>query len=199
MALWRAEIGMRGSWRVARRSSFCDLAAAISPAFRCHWPTRPSIRSRSRSAWPQWRAYSSIMWTSTSRSAMVPPSRIVPRMPRSGEPATKLFREGNLVAPGLPGIVYDRWVGDRAAQSASARSSDQYSGGASACAITRRNQLRSTSAMWRMRPSRDMVEGGTDRRASWAGSRRTFHLHRQPVGAQVVEATLPARPPVSRP
>jgi hypothetical protein len=28
------------------------------------------------------------MWTSTSRSAMVSPSRIVPRMPRSGEPAT---------------------------------------------------------------------------------------------------------------
>ena len=61
MALWRAEIGMRGSWCVARRSSLCGLAAAISPAFRCHWPTRPSIRSRSRSAWPQWRAYSSII------------------------------------------------------------------------------------------------------------------------------------------
>ena len=29
---------------------------------------RPSIRSLSRSAWPQWRAYSSIMWTRTSRS-----------------------------------------------------------------------------------------------------------------------------------
>src|SRR5258706_9395796 len=28
---------------------------------------RPSIRSRSMSAWPQWRAYSSIMWTSTER------------------------------------------------------------------------------------------------------------------------------------
>ena len=33
MALWSAGIGMRGSWRVARRSSFRGLAAAISPAF----------------------------------------------------------------------------------------------------------------------------------------------------------------------
>ncbi len=26
-------------------------------------PVAPSMRSRSRSAWPLWRAYSSIMWT----------------------------------------------------------------------------------------------------------------------------------------
>ena len=39
-----------------------------------YWPTRPSIRSLSRSAWPQWRAYSSIMWTRTSRSEIVLPS-----------------------------------------------------------------------------------------------------------------------------
>src|SRR5215218_1660286 len=32
-----------------------------------YWPTRPSIRSRRKSAWPLWRAYSSIMCTSTSR------------------------------------------------------------------------------------------------------------------------------------
>jgi len=30
-------------------------------------PVSPSMHSRSRSAWPQWRAYSSIMWTRTSR------------------------------------------------------------------------------------------------------------------------------------
>ncbi len=35
-----------------------------------YWPTRPSIRSRSRSAWPLCRAYSSIMCTITSRRAM---------------------------------------------------------------------------------------------------------------------------------
>ena len=53
-----------------------------------YWPTRPSIRSRSRSAWPRWRAYSSIMWSITSRSATVVPSCMGLRMARSGEPAT---------------------------------------------------------------------------------------------------------------
>jgi hypothetical protein len=42
---------------------------------------RPSTRSRSRSAWPQWRAYSSIMWTSTERSAGLLPSGSVPLTP----------------------------------------------------------------------------------------------------------------------
>ena len=32
-----------------------------APRRRRYWPTRPSIRSRNRSAWPQWRAYSSII------------------------------------------------------------------------------------------------------------------------------------------
>ena len=36
---------------------------------RGHWPVRPSMHSRSRSAWPQWRAYSSIMWTTMSRTS----------------------------------------------------------------------------------------------------------------------------------
>jgi hypothetical protein len=58
-------------------------------------------------------------------------------------------------------------------QSASATSADQYSGRASPCAVTRRNQLRSTSALWRTGPSSDIVEGGTERRASWAASRPT--------------------------
>src|SRR5215467_10849524 len=31
-----------------------------------------------------------------------------------GGAGDELLREGDLVAPGLPGIVYDRWVGDRA-------------------------------------------------------------------------------------
>ncbi|MCX4850256.1 hypothetical protein OHB19_33840 [Streptomyces sp. NBC_00893] len=30
---------------------------------RCYTPVVPSMRSRTRSAWPLWRAYSSIMWT----------------------------------------------------------------------------------------------------------------------------------------
>jgi NADPH-dependent ferric siderophore reductase len=31
-----------------------------------------------------------------------------------GGACDELLREGDLVAPGLPGILYDRWVGDRA-------------------------------------------------------------------------------------
>src|SRR5262249_33629922 len=60
---WRYGVRNRHAWLMACCAPIvlCGLAAAISPAFHCHWPTRPSIRSRSRSAWPQWRAYSSIM------------------------------------------------------------------------------------------------------------------------------------------
>ena len=37
-----------------------------------------------KSAWPQWRAYSSTMWTSTSRSEVVPPPRVVPQASPDG-------------------------------------------------------------------------------------------------------------------
>src|SRR5699024_10656919 len=46
-----------------------------------YWPTRPSMHSRIRSAWPQCRAYSSIMCTSTSRSCTCPPW-MVPHKPQ---------------------------------------------------------------------------------------------------------------------
>ena len=36
-------------------------------------------------------------------------------------------------------------------------------------AITRRNQYRSTSAMWRINPRSDIVEGGTERVAKLPG------------------------------
>src|SRR6266571_1311892 len=36
-----------------------------------YWPTRPSMRSRRKSAWPMCRAYSSIMCTSASRTEML--------------------------------------------------------------------------------------------------------------------------------
>ena len=35
--------------------------------------------------------------------------------------------------------------------------------------MTRRNQFRSTSVMWRTSPMSDIVDGGTDRSASWSG------------------------------
>ena len=36
-----------------------------------------------------------------------------PADPELGGAGDELLRESDLVAPGLPGIVYDRWVGDR--------------------------------------------------------------------------------------
>src|SRR5206468_4257269 len=54
-----------------------------------YWPTRPSIRSRMRSAWPLCRAYSSIVWIRTSRSGIGSRSSSpVPWMSRSGASAT---------------------------------------------------------------------------------------------------------------
>src|SRR5215471_10154595 len=47
-------------------------------------------RSRSRSAWPQWRAYSSIIWASTERSAGLVPSGSKPFTPRSGGSANHI-------------------------------------------------------------------------------------------------------------
>ena len=45
-----------------RRETGPQVQRPTRPGVRCrYWPTRPSIRSRSRSAWPLWRAYSSIM------------------------------------------------------------------------------------------------------------------------------------------
>jgi hypothetical protein len=53
---------------------------------RRYSPSRPSIRSRSRSAWPLCRAYSSTMCTSTQRSDIGPRkgSGIFPATSRSG-------------------------------------------------------------------------------------------------------------------
>lgn len=56
-----------------------DTAPVPSPAR--HWPTLPSTHSRSRSAWPQCRAYSSIRCTSSSRTAI---RRSPTRSPGSG-------------------------------------------------------------------------------------------------------------------
>jgi hypothetical protein len=63
-------------------------------------PTVPSIRSRSRSAWPLWRAYSSIMWIMIQRSEnSFPPvgTGDIQRRGRSGP----LLRTGAFGPPGL--------------------------------------------------------------------------------------------------
>ena len=90
------------------------ISAATSPDCRCgcYCPTRPSTRSRSRSAWLQGQADSSVMWTSTERSD----ARAVPVDALDAEVGGiggELLREGDLVAPGAPGVVHDRWVSDR--------------------------------------------------------------------------------------
>ena len=63
--------------RPARRPAARPVAALRPPrapvAYLVHGPAgqspvAPSMRSRRRSAWPLWRAYSSIMWTSIHRS-----------------------------------------------------------------------------------------------------------------------------------
>ena len=119
---------------------------------------------------PTQRQADRIAGTRLATSA-APSDSMVLRIPRSGEPATNFSAKATSSRQACQASSTTAGSAAAPAQSASARSSDQYSGGASACAITRRNQVRSTSAMWRMRPSRDMAEGGTDRRASWAGSR----------------------------
>jgi sarcosine oxidase, subunit beta len=65
-----------------------DVTPDWRPIFDCsalpgYYPTRPSMRSRSRSACPLWRAYSSIMCTSSSRSETGSPSESRPTKPRS--------------------------------------------------------------------------------------------------------------------
>ncbi len=49
-------------------------AVPVAQGLTAHWPVRPSMHSRSRSACPACRAYSSIRWTSTSRTTTVDPS-----------------------------------------------------------------------------------------------------------------------------
>ena len=73
---------------------------------------RPSIRSRSRSACPLWRAYSSIMCTSNSRSETGSPSE---SQPTNSEVvvAGELVSEGDLLAPRRPRLLDHRRVSDR--------------------------------------------------------------------------------------
>jgi hypothetical protein len=70
--------------RLEPHDAAADLAdrPPSTPA-ACYWPIRPSMRSRSRSACPLWRAYSSIMCTSSSRSEIGSPSESRPTKSRS--------------------------------------------------------------------------------------------------------------------
>ena len=63
----------------------CDGVVGGRRGLDAHWPVRPSMHSRTRSACPQWRAYSSIMWTMMSRTSVGSPwtSTTVSRSVRS--------------------------------------------------------------------------------------------------------------------
>ena len=67
-ALIAATARVHGMTVVTRNVKDFELAGAVADRTarlltRRYTPVVPSMRSRSRSAWPLWRAYSSIMWT----------------------------------------------------------------------------------------------------------------------------------------
>ena len=79
-----------------------------------YWPVRPSMHSRSRSAWPQWRAYSSIRCTTTSRISIGPSSCCPQVVHRVGR--LELLGVRDLGPPGGPGLRHDGVVRDRAVE-----------------------------------------------------------------------------------
>ena len=134
-----------------------------------YWPVRPSMHSRSRSAWPQCRAYSSIRWTTTSRISRSPSSccrgvhrvarlellgRRRPRPATPSRPPPRPRLGDSTVEVGVAVVVLDPHLGSSRWRS-----------------ITRRHHEYSTAARCRSRPSSDIVDGGTDRRASCSASR----------------------------
>ena len=113
MALRRAGIGMRGSWRVAPivllGSGSSDLAGF-----------RLSLAYASVDPFPQQvgvAAVAGVLLDHVDKHFAQRDGVSVSRSPADAEvggAGDELLREGDLIAPGSPGIVYDRWVGDRA-------------------------------------------------------------------------------------
>jgi hypothetical protein len=157
-------------------------------------PVEPSSRSRSRSACPLGRAYSSIMWVSTQRRDTWPLRRN-PRTSSDGAAATSSLawshsaRQRRNASAG-PAVATSR---NAASQSIS---------GAKIVAIgsppsTGRNQFRSTSAMCLTMPSRDRLDGGTARSRSWS-SVSPSHLRARVARCQSRNAVSVARSSASR-
>ena len=167
----------RGYWRTGEREPprprlRRGLAHPVS-----YCPTRPSIRSRRKSAWPQCRAYSSIIWISISRRVLCSPSpQGAPRTQIAGRD-DEVFGKSDLRRASGPGVRDYRRVAYGAVQVAVVVVGE-VGGGTSSPDITRRNQCRSTSAMCRIRPSSDMVDGATERRASCSPSRSGHFISR---------------------
>ena len=104
-----------------------------------NWPTRPSMRSRSRSACPLWRAYSSIMCTSSSRSETGSPSESLPTKPRSW---SRVNRSAKAISSRHASCASATTAGSATAplKSASGSASVWYRLGTSSPANRRRNQ-----------------------------------------------------------
>src|ERR1700747_1276053 len=113
MALWRAGTGMRGSWGccapiVLLRSGGSDLAS---------FPL--SLAAASVDPFPQQvgvAAVAGVLLDHVDKHFAQRDGVSVSHNPADAEvggAGDELLREGDLVAPGLPGIVYDRWAGDR--------------------------------------------------------------------------------------
>ena len=163
---------------VCYRSGTWGMASTLTP----HWPTRPSMHS----------------------AQQIRVAAVSARTPRSGAPAApgRRWRPSHTHAQiRMLRPARRRWLPARRARSAYAPSTSACSATAPSKSASRRavqlrwespgriqpRQSRSTSARCRSRPSSDMVDGGTDRRASCSGVEiLAFHQQGQSVVRQVV-------------
>ena len=101
---------------------------------RGYSPVSPSTDSRSRSAWPLWRAYSSIMWATIHRRLGARPSGQVRRASCSRPPSPSALGDqragpGHRVLPEREQRVGGTCAAERHSQSRSARQSTPSRGG----------------------------------------------------------------------
>jgi hypothetical protein len=114
MALRRAEIGMRGSWRIAADRPLWSSSSSNLVGFPL------SLADASVDPFSQQvgvAAVAGVLLDHMDKHFAQRDGVSVSHSPADAEVGgvgDELLREGDLVAPGLPGIVYDRWVGDRA-------------------------------------------------------------------------------------
>ena len=148
---------------------------------------RPSMHSRSRSAWPTWRAYSSTMCTMTSRTSTSSPSRSTVR-PKSSMPSR--YASAKATSRRQDSQASSTTAGSATAplKSRSRSSSLPVERGRSWPSRRRRNQLCSTLARWRRRPEQRHRRGRHRSARQLLGVEAfALHLEGQPVGTQVAD------------
>ena len=131
------------------------------------------------------------MWTSTSRSWIVRPSRITPVTPRSSAAATKPPR----ARPPPATISHASATTSGSAQHRSSRRRPRRplsrASARAHLAMTRRNQFRSTSAMCRPGPATTWSTAAPRAERAAPIEVRTLHLHGDAVCAQVLDQRRP--------